>query len=108
MKFSDLEPVFMRRDDDEHFTKVESVKDANGVRFLCPKCFKDNGGAVGTHQILCWSPDVPQSTRPKPGRWQMKGTGADDLSLVAGSSSVWLQDGCQAHFFVENGKVRMA
>ena len=39
--------------DDLGFTSVETMAEANGVSFLCPKCFHVNGGAKGTHTILC-------------------------------------------------------
>ncbi|MCB1422787.1 MAG: hypothetical protein KDJ69_10040 [Nitratireductor sp.] len=108
MNFSDLEPVFLKRIDDKRFRHVDSIEDADGVRFLCPKCFEKNSGPIGTHGVICWSPDVPQTTEPTPGRWQMKGTGFADLTLVAGSSSIQINGDCNAHFFVENGKVKDA
>ena len=77
--------------------------------FLCPKCYVANAGAVGTHSVICWAPQVPQTIDPKPGRWELVGTSLDDLTLRAESSSVLLttEGGCQAHFFVENGVIRM-
>jgi hypothetical protein len=72
---------------------------------LCPKCFDDPPvGRIGTHSVLCWSPTVSQDHDPKPGRWNLVGTSIDDLTLVAGSSSVLIQGGCDAHFFVRNGR----
>lgn len=75
--------------------------------FLCPKCFAANGGNVGTHSCICWRPCVPQTEDPKPGRWEFEGSGLSDLTLVAGSSSVLLQGGCDAHFFVRAGEIVM-
>lgn len=111
MKLSDLEPGFLRYVEEEgrvthHY--VEHISEATGVQFLCPKCFAANGGRIGTHLIICWAPSVPQNARPGPGRWKLVGTGLDDLSLVAGSSSVHITGGCQWHGFVENGNVRDA
>lgn len=108
MRLTELEPRFLKRIDDNHFRSVDRIEDADGVRFLCPKCFQVNGGARGTHGIMCWSPSVPQTTAPTPGRWNLVGTGMGDLTLVAGSSSISLTSGCQAHFFIENGNIRMA
>lgn len=82
-----------------------SVADADGVLFQCPKCFAANGGPVGTHYVFCWTPKVPPDLDPKPGRWNLVGTSLADLSLVAGSSSVLLTGGCNAHFFVRNGAI---
>ncbi len=84
---------------------VDIVAEADGVRFLCPVCFDKNSGPVGTHSVVCWAPSVPLKFSPGPGRWNLVGTSIDDLSLVAGSSSVKLTGGCEAHFNVTNGRV---
>lgn len=109
MKLTDLDPRFCRiiNPGDRVSEYVDDLARADGIWFLCPKCFGENGGAKGTHQILCWRPHVPQSHSPTPGRWQFEGTGYADLSLVAGSSSVLLLGGCNAHFFVRNGLIVM-
>jgi len=108
MRLLDLSPAFIRRGVDGSFHEVELIRNAHGVMFLCPKCFAANAGSVGTHPIICWVPGVPQTVSPKPGRWNLVGTGLHDLSLVAGSSSVRLTDGCKWHGFVQNGIVRDA
>ena len=108
MRLADLEPQFLRRTDDTHFQNVDAIGDADGIVFICPKCFADNGmKRPGVHSVICWDPSVPQTTHLKPGRWAMLGTGFEDLTLRAGSSSVLLTGGCNAHFFVENGQIRM-
>jgi hypothetical protein len=44
---------------------------------------------------------------PKPGRWEFSGTDFHDLTLTAGSSSIFLHAAkCQAHFFITNGEIR--
>lgn len=99
---------FIRRevvDGGEGHRAVDAVEDADGVLFLCPRCFKANGGSVGTHAVLCWRPRVPADVDPKPGRWEFQGTGLDDLTLVAGSSSILLLGGCGAHFFIRGGAI---
>ena len=105
LQLTDLDARFLKVDDETHYHTVDNIGDADGVLFLCPKCFRENSGSVGTHSVLCWSPKVPQSIPPAPGRWNMVGTGLGDLSLVAGSSSVLLTSGCQAHFYVRNGEI---
>lgn len=105
MKLRELDAKFLKRDDSHHFHFVETIGEADGVEFLCPKCFAANGGPSGTHAVICWSPSVPQDTSPTPGRWQLQGSGLDDLTLVAGSSSVLLKGGCGAHFFVRSGAI---
>lgn len=128
MRLRDLQPHFVRRmfehceqggggakcpivhdgpREHEVHVRVDRIDEADGVFFLCPTCFVANRGPVGTHGVLCWRPRVPAGVDPGPGRWEFHGTGLDDLSLVAGSSSVLLRGGCNAHFFVEAGAIRM-
>lgn len=89
-----------------------TFEQAQGVMFLCPRCFLANNGAVGTHSILCWFRErgVPDDLDPKPGRWTPTGTGIDDLTFVPGvppkMTSIKLDSGCCAHFFIERGVVR--
>lgn len=91
----------------EYLPIVETLTEADGVWFLCPKCFAANGGSVGTHSVICWFVGkVSDDVEPKPGRWTPTGTGLLDLTFVpsAGRShSVLLTGGCTAHFFVTNG-----
>lgn len=113
MKLTDLEAVFWRIEKPlpgaelGHRREVDHIGQADGIFFLCPKCFAANGGPVGTHGIVCWRPHVPLSEPPKPGRWEFVGTGLADLTLQASSSSIQLQDGCNAHFHVKNGGIEM-
>lgn len=107
MRLTELEPEFLKLCDPEgksHRTDA-TFEDCDGLFFLCPVCFKANGGNVGTHGVICWKPHVPQTIQPTPGRWSQTGSGFHDLSLVAGSSSVLLQGGCNAHFFIQNGEI---
>ena len=106
----ELEPEFLRRVDDTHFQRVETMADADGVIFVCPKCFVANGKRrPGVHSVICWQPRVPQSTKPGPGRWRFEGTGLDNLTLVARSSSILLTPpGCGWHGYIRNGRVTNA
>lgn len=126
MRLLDLNPEFYRRDDDTHFQTVETLAEADGICFQCPKCWEActqygepldykgepneyAGQKIGVHYVICWSPRVPQTTHPVPGRWEMLGTSLADLTLKAGSSSILLTgEGCKAHFFIEDGAIRMA
>jgi hypothetical protein len=93
----------------EFIPVVETLAEADGVMFLCPKCYAENGGPVGTHSVICWfAGRVPDGVDPKPGRWTPTGTGLHDLTFVpsAGRScSVLLLGGCGWHGFVANGDV---
>ncbi len=114
VKLTSLEPQFIRhefRDGGEFLCDVPTLDQAQGIEFLCPGCFEKNGGAVGTHQIICWSRSrgTPDEVRPGPGRWKMTGTGFDDLTLDAdppnSARSVALTSGCRWHGYVTNGEV---
>jgi hypothetical protein len=109
LRLVELEPEFLVIVDEKTTRRVDSLAEADGVMFLCPKCFEHNQGPVGTHMVICWRPRVPLTRLPGPGRWEFEGTGCNDLTLVAGSSSVLLQSwcrrpGCEAwHGYPEGG-----
>lgn len=106
MKLNELEPEFIKITGDAIERIAENITEADGILFLCPLCFQNNGNSnIGTHSVLCWQPHVPQDRDPKPGRWKFEGTGINDLTLVAGSSSILLNGGCAAHFFIRNGEI---
>lgn len=108
---TELEPQFIRhevRDGSTFHVPVDHISRAQGVRFLCPKCFLENKGPVGTHSVVCWNGSVPPEVRPGPGRWSLEGTSLADLTLgpVPGKTrSVLLLGGCEWHGFVTNGRV---
>jgi hypothetical protein len=107
MKLTDLEPSFLKITGEHSHKRIDTIQGADGIVFLCPKCFSDNAGTdKGVHSIICWQPHVPlTSTKSGPGRWNFQGTSYADLSLVNGSSSIALNGGCQAHFFIKNGNI---
>lgn len=107
MKLTELDPHFLKILSEREYQCADvSLAEADGVQFLCPVCFAKNGGPVGTHSVICWRPHVPPDVNPKPGRWEFSGTGYNDLTLTAGSSSILLTSGCKAHFFITNGEIR--
>ena len=89
-----------------------TIESADGISFVCPLCWlalKDsnydpNVGVRGVHSVLCWRPRVPADVSPGPGRWDFQGTGLNDVTLVAGSSSIHLLSGCCWHGYVRNGE----
>lgn len=111
MKLTDLEAQFLRyapRDGKEYFQHVETLAEADGVMFVCPKCRVDLGKREGAHSVICWfRGKVPDAVEPNPGRWTPQGTGLNDLTFVPGTPpmaiSVLLTDGCGWHGFVTNG-----
>jgi hypothetical protein len=105
MKLSALDPKLIKRINDSTYEDSKDLKDSDGILFLCPVCFLANKGPAGTHSVICWQPQVPQSTHPTPGRWTFSGDSIDNLTLTAGSSSILLKSDCNAHFFIRNGEV---
>lgn len=103
IKLTNLKAHFMTVWDEKGISKnVDDISLADGLFLLCPGCFTN--GSVGTHAMICWRPHVPQSILPGPGRWEFFGSCLKDLTLKAGSSSIFCQPpGCGAHFFVRNG-----
>lgn len=135
MRLLDLEPHFLRyeeredtwkvcRENHEHtddcgevvtgprpfYVFVDTIAEAQGIEFLCPKCFTENGGTVGTHSVICWSRSrgVPEHAEPNPGRWTLAGTGYADLTLngdpPGNARSVLLTGGCAWHGFITDGE----
>lgn len=99
--------------------RVDTIQEAQGIRFVCPKCYIANNGLMGTHGVVCWSSSrgVPDDAQPGPGRWSLQGTGYNDLTLgeePGKSRSVLLHGQCKEpdgsmgpgwHGFVTNGDV---
>jgi hypothetical protein len=112
MTLLELHSSFLKlKPGDEHVWLSTGIPfaEADGLIMLCPLCFTANKGEVGTHSVICWRPRVPLSKDlVGPGRWEFEGTGLADLTLVAGSSSIKLMGGCNAHFFVRKGQIEMA
>lgn len=107
-KLTDLDAHFIRKTD-RGWQRVDTLAEAQGVSFLCPKCFAASNGPVGTHSVVCWSESrgAPADAVPGPGRWKLDGTGLHDLTLNAdpprSARSVLLNGGCAWHGFVTNG-----
>ena len=126
MRLRELDPQFVRREirpchvgadgcnmvsehtEHEDYVPVDAIADADGLMYLCPKCFVARGSGIGVHSVLSWRLGrVPDGVQPGPGRWDFIGTGIDDLTFRAGSSSIKLLGGCDAHYFIENGVIRL-
>ncbi len=114
MRLTELDPLFVRyeeRGGRVYQVPVPTLAEAHGVRFLCPKCWTENKGSVGTHGVVCWSRSrgVPDHASPSPGRWTLDGTDMDDLTLngdpPGAARSVLLTGGCGWHGFITNGEI---
>ncbi len=101
----------------EGYRHVESIDEAQGVQFQCPKCAEgkprsEDGKVMGAHYVLCWfanprhAPTVPNDINPGPGRWFISegSTSLDDLTFCGpGQCSVKLIGGCEWHGYVTAG-----
>jgi hypothetical protein len=112
MRLTELEPSFVKFNverNDGSGTRIDDINEADGIMFVCPLCLKNQAmHRPGVHSVICWEPSVPPHVGPKPGRWNFSGTGYEDLTLTAGSSSILLPGGpgkCGAHFFITNGEI---
>lgn len=111
VQFTALEPAFHRyRERDGKVTLEQStLEHAHGISFLCPKCYLANGGALGTHRVICWSRrrGTPDRATPGPGRWYWTGADLARLTLhgdTGKSSSVKLEGGCRWHGHIICGR----
>lgn len=114
MRLTELEPQWLSREvapDGVVWHHKTSISEAQGVMFLCPKCWVENKGPVGTHRVICWSRSrgIPDDASPGPGRWKLVGTSFEDLTLDAdppnSARSVLLTSGCAWHGYVTDGEV---
>ena len=100
-------PVIEEERPHHYMINVNTLIEAQGIRFLCPLLFKKNKGSVGTSLILVYfhGRGVPEdqglNQEGKPVRWNVTGTGYNDLTLKPSihekSSNGW-------HGFITNGK----
>lgn len=90
------------------FVNVETVAEADSLWFLCPKCFRQNGGPVGTHGIrvdflgrrvpahICIHNDQGQ-----PVWWSVEGTSIEDITT---NPSILILGGCAWHGWIRSGQ----
>lgn len=105
MRLTDLEPEFLVcLEGGDRMREVAMLAEAQGICFLCPKCFVTRGGSMGCHSVIVWFADrgVPAGTRPAPDRWKVAGTNFSDLTL---SPSIHLTGGgCGWHGWIRAGE----
>lgn len=87
----------------EHRSRVESLADAQGLIFDCPKC---NAGHSIEASFAGRGVADNQGSRNhegKPSRWNVTGTGLDDLTLTPSVDCTRNGGPCPFHGFVTNG-----
>lgn len=92
----------------QYLTSVEKLDQAQGITFLCPKCFAQNDGEIGTHgcEVTFENREVQpdhgsQGSDGQPTRWTVSGTGLEDLTTLP---SILLIGGCGWHGYITNGE----
>lgn len=85
------------------FHTVDALTEAAGIRFLCPKCFVQNKGKVGTHGVHVYfsGRNVPAELNNGV-TWAVSGSDVNSISI---SPSILLIGGCAWHGFITNGEV---
>lgn len=91
-----------------HEVFVDTLEEAQGIFFLCPKYFAAMGH-IGCHLIEVTfagrgvSDEMGTHNKAgQPVRWNITGTGFYDLSTVP---SILLEGGCDWHGYITNGEV---
>jgi len=103
MKLLALQPLLVRYyAEPVGMVPVNSLDEAQGVIFNCPKCWFMDGDPSKAHSILVWFADrnVPDMAVPRP-RWHAEGTSLKDLTL---RPSIDLGAG-DWHGFITNGEI---
>lgn len=93
--------------DVEYSLPAKTLKEAQGIRFLCPACFQKNGGVVGTHIVDVafegrgvFPSQGSHNKKGEPSRWNVTGTDYSDLTLQPSiDCECW-------HGLVTNGEVK--
>lgn len=135
MKLTDLDPHFLRYETREEIRRVvegdpetwrergspckevlgpvhymiyvETLAEAQGIMFLCPKCIAENPdkGAHGigvTFRDRGVLPAQGMQNKQGPVRWGVSGTSYEDLTITP---SVLLLAGCEWHGFITKGLI---
>lgn len=97
------------------YRRVDVLAEADGIRFLCPLCWRMNDGPVGTHVVMIGFVGCPKDAYSKDFNgndvaWHAHGTGYDDLVLTPSINLddplyIQVEGGCRWHGFVGSGGV---
>lgn len=85
--------------------KAETLADAQGVEFLCPKCANGHHIAVAFAGRGALDHHGSRDSGGRPTRWQVSGTGLGDLTLSPSVDCTASDPNCW-HGFVTNGEIR--
>ena len=111
MKLTELQARFIKATPTGS-QEVDALADADGIIFLCPKCFIEKKPKHGSHSVICWFVGkVPAGRTPGPGRWTPSGTGLSDLTFIPPPSAVSVHltgPGCGWHGHIKNGEATLS
>jgi hypothetical protein len=111
MKLTELEAKFIKATPTGS-QDVATLVEADGIIFLCPKCFIANDPKGGIHSVICWFVGkVPDDRAPRPGRWTPSGTGLHDLTFIPPPDAVSVHltgPGCGWHGHIRNGEATLS
>ena len=105
----ELEAKWIRHIDDRVSEYVDDFELATGIEFLCPVCFRRNGGPVGTHITRCWFAErgVPPDQAPGPGRWLPSPAATFDTLTFVNPGQRSIRSGSHWHGYVKAGRVEV-
>lgn len=92
--------------DNLNFEEVKTLAEADGVQFICPKCFKEDPDAEYPHEVTLWFSSIGKLSEKIQGHpgWNKSGSSLEDLTFVPpGAVSVLIKARCCWHGFVKNG-----
>lgn len=109
MRLTELDPHFLLYCEENgraSWRQTDDIIRAQGILFLCPKCFDEHGGPVGTHSVIIWFRDrgVPDMAEPGPARWSVVSESTDYGNLTL-TPSIRFPTGCKFHGKVQGGEV---
>lgn len=116
MRLSELNPEFKKINGDMSLSSTIDVNEAHCLLMLCPKCFRQNNGEVGTHSLIIYFKDriTPEFNEEKKTilkdmydsryKWKVSG-GSFENFTVEPSVLLGKGGGCTAHFFITNGEI---
>lgn len=97
------EPTIKKTGPRTYLIPVATLAEAQLISFLCPKCYLENHGPVGTHHVHM--PFAGRDVDPTMDQWNAVGTGFEDLTTTP---SYLIVGGCNWHGYITNGEVSVA
>jgi hypothetical protein len=104
MKIEELEPEFIRLVSKDAWMCISDTilsDKVSGIKFKCPRCFKESGTLQGVHYITLWRPHVSPKAFSNRDRYEFSGKYIHFLTLSAPVH----HNKCGSTFIVEGGEI---